>query len=201
MLNSLLSGFAIGLSLIVAIGAQNAFVLKQGLKQHYVFWICVICALSDSILILLGVAGFAQVIEHYPHVVVISKYLGALFLLIYGAQHFYSAYRIQQAISLNTDSPSSLQRIILLCLAFTWLNPHVYLDTVVLMGSIATQYALYKWWFALGAVISSWFFFFSLGYGAKLLLPWFQNPKAWKVLDVIIGMIMWGIALSLVLNL
>ncbi len=200
MLNSLLSGFAIGLSLIVAIGAQNAFVLKQGLKQHYILWICVICALSDSILILLGVAGFAQVIENYPHIIAISKYLGALFLLTYGAQHFYSAYQTQQAISLNTDSPSSLQHIILLCLAFTWLNPHVYLDTVILMGSISTQYALYKWWFALGAVISSWLFFFSLGYGAKLLLPWFQSPKAWKVLDMLIGMMMWGIALSLLFN-
>lgn len=200
MLNSLLSGFAIGLSLIVAIGAQNAFVLKQGLKQQHVLWICIICAFSDSILILLGVAGFAQVIEHYPHVVIVSKYLGALFLLSYGGQHFYSAYKKEQTISLDTDSPSNLQRMILLCLAFTWLNPHVYLDTVVLMGSISTQYALYKWWFALGAVISSWLFFFSLGYGAKLLLPWFQNPKAWKVLDILIGMIMWGIALSLLFN-
>lgn len=200
MLSSLFSGFAVGLSLIVAIGAQNAFVLKQGLKQQYVFWICVICALSDSILILMGVAGFAQVIAHYPHMVMISKYLGALFLLVYGAQHFYSAYRTQQTISLDTDSPSSLKRMLMLCLAFTWLNPHVYLDTVILMGSISTQYTLYKWWFALGAVISSWFFFFSLGYGSKFLLPWFQNPKAWKVLDVLIAMIMWGIAFSLLFN-
>ena len=120
--------------------------------------------------------------------------------MIYGAKHFYSAYRTEQAISLDADSPSNLQRIVLLCLAFTWLNPHVYLDTVVLMGSISTQYAPYKWWFALGAVISSWLFFFSLGYGAKFLLPWFQNPKAWRVLDILIGMMMWGIALSLVLN-
>ena len=200
MLSSLFSGFAVGLSLIVAIGAQNAFVLKQGLKQQYVFWICVICALSDSILILMGVAGFAQVIAHYPHVVMISKYLGALFLLVYGAQHFYNAYRTQQTLSLDTDSPPSLKRMLMLCLAFTWLNPHVYLDTVILMGSISTQYTLYKWWFALGAVISSWFFFFSLGYGSKFLLAWFQNPKAWKVLDVIIGVIMWGIALSLLFN-
>lgn len=200
MLNSLSSGFAIGLSLIVAIGAQNAFVLKQGLKQHYVFWICVICALSDSILILMGIAGFARVIEYYPHVIVVSKYLGALFLLIYGAKHFYSAYRTEQAFTPDADSPSSLQNIVLMCLAFTWLNPHVYLDTVVLMGAISTQYALYKWCFALGAVISSWLFFFSLGYGAKLLLPCFQNASAWKLLDLLIGMIMWGIALSLLLN-
>ena len=200
MLSSLFSGFAVGLSLIVAIGAQNAFVLKQGLKQQYVFWICVICALSDSILILMGVAGFAQVIAHYPHVVMISKYLGVLFLLVYGAQHFYNAYRTQQTISLDTDSPPSLKRMLMLCLAFTWLNPHVYLDTVILMGSISTQYTLYKWWFALGAAISSWLFFFSLGYGSKFLLAWFQNLKAWKVLDVVIGVIMWGIALSLLFN-
>ena len=160
MLSSLFSGFAVGLSLIVAIGAQNAFVLKQGLKQQYVFWICVICALSDSILILMGVAGFAQVIAHYPHVVMISKYLGVLFLLVYGAQHFYSAYRTQQTLSLDTDSPPSLKRMLMLCLAFTWLNPHVYLDTVILIGSISTQYRLGKEWFTLGAVLASWFFFF-----------------------------------------
>lgn len=200
MLSSFINGFAIGLSLIVAIGAQNAFVLKQGLRQHYIFWICVICALSDSLLIIMGVAGFAQIIEHSPDVVYVSKFLGALFLIIYGAQHFYSALRSQLKIELNPDSPVSLQRIILLCLAFTWLNPHVYLDTVVLMGSISTQYALHKWWFALGAVVSSWLFFFSLGYGAKFLLPWFQSPKAWKILDLIIGLIMWGIAFSLLIN-
>lgn len=200
MWSSFISGFAIGLSLIVAIGAQNAFVLKQGLKQHYIFWICLICALSDSILIIMGVAGFTQIIEHYPNVVSVSKFLGALFLMIYGSQHFYSALRSQQSIELNPDSPVSLQRIILLCLAFTWLNPHVYLDTVVLMGSISTQYTLYKWWFATGAVISSWLFFFSLGYGAKFLLPCFQSPKAWKILDIIIGIIMWCIAFSLLLN-
>lgn len=196
--HAMLSGFAVGLSLIVAIGAQNAFVLKQGLKQRYVFWICLVCALSDSLLILLGVAGFAEVVERYPNLVHMSKLFGAVFLLTYGARHFYSAYKIQQSLLPTEHAPESFVQIILLCLAFTWLNPHVYLDTVILVGSISTQYSDHQWWFAFGAVCSSWLFFFSLGYGAKLLLPWFQKPISWKILDVLIGLMMWGIALSLI---
>ncbi len=198
--HAVMSGFLIGLSLIVAIGAQNAFILKQGLKQHYVFLICTICAFSDSLLIILGVAGFAQVIQHYPQVVEVSKYFGALFLIIYGAQHFYSAFKHQKSLSLTEAHPDHLLKVIALCLAFTWLNPHVYLDTVVLVGSISTQYDVNKWWFAFGAVCSSWLFFFSLGYATKFLIPFFQKAKAWKILDTVIGIIMWSIAISLLLS-
>lgn len=197
---AVISGFLIGLSLIIAIGAQNAFILKQGLKQHYVFLICTICAFSDSLLILLGVAGFAQVIQNYPQVIEFSKYFGALFLMVYGAQHFYSAVKHQKSLSLKEAHPDRLLKVIALCLAFTWLNPHVYLDTVVLVGSISTQYDAYKWWFAFGAVCSSWLFFFSLGYATKFLIPFFQNAKAWKILDSVIGIIMWSIAISLLLS-
>lgn len=197
---AIFSGFLVGLGLIVAIGAQNAFVLKQGLKQQYVFWICLVCALSDSLLILLGVAGFAQVIQHFPKLVDISKYLGALFLLIYGAKHFYSAYAVTQSLVPAEHTPKNFLQIIGVCLAFTWLNPHVYLDTVVLVGSVSTQYGLYKWYFAFGAVCSSWLFFYALGYGAKFLLPRFQKPLSWKILDMVIGVMMWGIALSLLLS-
>ena len=199
-LHAVMSGFLIGLSLIVAIGAQNAFILKQGLKKHYVFLICTICAFSDSLLIILGVAGFAQVVQHYPQVVEVSKYFGALFLMIYGAQHFYSAFKHQKSLSLTEAHPDHLLKVIALCLAFTWLNPHVYLDTVVLVGSISTQYDVNKWWFAFGAVCSSWLFFFSLGYATKFLIPFFQNEKAWKILDTLIGIIMWSIAISLLLS-
>lgn len=199
-LEAILTGFMVGLSLIVAIGAQNAFVLKQGLKQQYVFWICLVCAFSDSLLILLGVAGFAQVVEHYPNLVQISKYLGALFLLAYGAQHFYSAFKLTQSLLPTEQSPQSFMQVILLCLALTWLNPHVYLDTVVLVGSVSTQYSLYQWWFASGAVCASWLFFFSLGYGAKFLLPYFSKPISWKILDFFIGVVMWIIAFSLMYN-
>lgn len=199
-LNAIVSGFAVGLGLIIAIGAQNAFVLKQGLKQQYVFWICLVCAFSDSLLILLGVAGFAQVIAHFPKLVEVSKYLGALFLFIYGAKHFYSAYAVTQTLEPAEHTPQNFLQIILICLAFTWLNPHVYLDTVILVGSVSTQYDIYKWYFAFGAVCSSWLFFYSLGYCAKFLLPWFKKPLSWKVLDIVIAMMMWGIALSLVLS-
>lgn len=197
MLMNMLSGFAVGLSLIVAIGAQNAFVLKQGLKREHIFWVCVVCALSDSILILLGIFGFAQVIEHYPSIVMIAKYLGAAFLFFYGLQHAISALKAADALEPSDNSAEHLLQVVLVCLALTWLNPHVYLDTVVLIGSISTQYLTGKWWFALGAMLASWSFFFVLGYGAKVLLPWFKKPQAWQVLDALIALTMWGIALSL----
>lgn len=199
-LHAWVSGFVIGLGLIVAIGAQNAFVLKQGLKQQAIFWVCLVCAVSDSLLIMLGVAGFAEVVQHHPEILQLSKYLGAVFLWIYGAKHFYSAYHMSQVMQPSEQNTASFLHIILVCLAFTWLNPHVYLDTVILVGSISTQYSGGQWYFAMGAVVASWLFFFSLGYGAKFLLPWFQKPIAWKVLDVIIGLMMWGIAFSLCMS-
>lgn len=200
MLTYVASGFAVGMSLIVSIGAQNAFVLKQGLKQQHVFWICVTCALSDTILILLGIFGFARVIEHYPNALMFSKYLGAGFLFYYGLQHAISAFKSTAILAPSEQFTEHFLRVLMICLAFTWLNPHVYLDTVILMGSISTQYSLGKWWFALGAVCASWLFFFSLGYGAKLLIPWFQHPRAWKVLDALIACTMWIIAGSLILS-
>lgn len=200
MLTYVASGFAVGMSLIVSIGAQNAFVLKQGLKQQHVFWICVTCALSDTILILLGIFGFARVIEHYPNALMFSKYLGAGFLFYYGLQHAISAFKSTAILAPSEQFTEHFLRVLMICLAFTWLNLHVYLDTVILMGSISTQYSLGKWWFALGAVCASWLFFFSLGYGAKLLIPWFQHPRAWKVLDALIACTMWIIAGSLILS-
>ncbi|MGE8539458.1 MAG: LysE/ArgO family amino acid transporter [Acinetobacter sp.] len=200
MLSYVASGFAVGMSLIVSIGAQNAFVLKQGLKQQHVFWICVTCALSDTILILLGIFGFARVIEHYPNALMFSKYLGAGFLFYYGLQHAISAFKSTAILAPSEQFTEHFLRVLMICLAFTWLNPHVYLDTVILMGSISTQYSLGKWWFALGAVCASWLFFFSLGYGAKLLIPWFQHPRAWKVLDALIACTMWIVAGSLILS-
>ena len=197
MLNIYLQGLAIGLSLCVAIGAQNAFVLKQGLKQQYVFWICLVCAISDSILITLGVTGFSSVVKSHPQIIDLAKYFGILFLIFYGAQHFSQAFKGQSSLNLAEPSENSLWKIILICLAFTWLNPHVYLDTVVLIGAISTQYESTKLYFALGAISASWLFFYALGYGARFLLPVFQNAKAWQVLDVVIAFVMWGIAFSI----
>ena len=200
MLHSYLQGFAIGLSLIVAIGAQNAFVLKQGLKKQAVFWVCFVCALSDSILVVLGITGFATVIQLYPELVGFAKWAGAVFLLWYGLQHAIQAFKSNQSLHAGLQNEIQLSKIIIVCLALTWLNPHVYLDTVVLIGSISTQFEQTKLYFALGVITASWFFFFSLGYGARVLIPVFANPKAWKVLDVVIALIMWSIAISLMMT-
>lgn len=200
MLHSYLQGFAIGLSLIVAIGAQNAFVLKQGLKKQAVFWVCFVCALSDSILVVLGITGFATVIQLYPELVGFAKWAGAVFLLWYGLQHAIQAFKSNQSLHAGSQNEIKLSKIIIVCLALTWLNPHVYLDTVVLIGSISTQFEQTKLYFALGVITASWFFFFSLGYGARVLIPVFANPQAWKVLDVVIALIMWSIAISLIMT-
>ena len=200
MLHTYLQGFAIGLSLIVAIGAQNAFVLKQGLKKQAVFWVCFVCALSDSILVVLGITGFATMIQVYPDVVGFAKWAGAVFLLWYGLQHAIQAFQSNQSLHAGSQNEIQLSKIIMVCLALTWLNPHVYLDTVVLIGSISTQFEQTKLYFALGVITASWLFFFSLGYGARVLIPVFANPKAWKVLDVVIALIMWSIAISLMMS-
>lgn len=200
MLHTYLQGFAIGLSLIVAIGAQNAFVLKQGLKKQAVFWVCFVCALSDSILVVLGITGFATVIQLYPELVGFAKWAGAVFLLWYGLQHAIQAFKSNQSLHAGSQNDMQLSKIIMVCLALTWLNPHVYLDTVVLIGSISTQFEQTKLYFTLGVITASWLFFFSLGYGARVLIPVFANPKAWKVLDVVIALIMWSIAISLIMT-
>ena len=199
MLQSYMQGFAIGMSLIMAIGAQNAFVLKQGLKKQHVFLVCVVCAASDSILILLGVLGFSKVIQTHPEFVDWAKYFGATFLLVYGAQHFLQAFRASTGLKPSEKNESKLMKMLLICLALTWLNPHVYLDTVVLIGSISTKFETTALYFAIGAVTASWLFFFSLGFGARFLLPVFQNQRAWQILDFIIALVMWGIAISLLL--
>lgn len=192
-------GLGIGFSLILAIGAQNAFVLKQGLKQQHVFWVCLICALSDSILIYLGVMGFSKIVIDFPLIVSIAKYFGAAFLFLYGLRNFYSAINNNSALNPSEIEKDSLLKIIGMCLAFTWLNPHVYLDTVILVGSISVQFADHLYWFAAGTIFSSWIFFFALGYGARVLLPWFKKASSWRILDVLVGLMMWAIATKLLI--
>jgi L-lysine exporter family protein LysE/ArgO len=199
MLNTYMQGLALGLSLIVAIGAQNAFVLQQGLKRQHVFWVCLICAMSDALLIFLGVAGFSAVIMHYPQIIQYAKWGGAAFLFYYGCLHAVQAYQNQSAMLLGSGHEQKLLPVMLTCLAFTWLNPHVYLDTVILLGSLSAQFQQ-PLYFALGAMSASWLFFFTLGYGARLLLPIFKNPNAWRILDLLIACVMWGIALSLLMR-
>lgn len=192
-------GLGIGFSLILAIGAQNAFVLKQGLKQQYVFWVCFICALSDSILIYFGVTGFSKVIANFPLLLTVSKYFGAAFLFFYGLRNFYSAIKNSSSLNPSNIEKDSLLKIIGICLAFTWLNPHVYLDAIILIGSISVQFSDQLYQFAAGTILASWIFFFSVGYGAKMLLPLFKRATSWKILDVLIGITMWTIATMLII--
>jgi L-lysine exporter family protein LysE/ArgO len=194
----MLAGFSLGISLIFAIGAQNAFVLKQGLKRQHVFVVCLICALSDALLISAGVAGFGAIVKQFPLIEQVSRYAGAVFLLIYSILSFKSAFTTEHSMQTDGKEVGSALTAVLTCLAFTWLNPHVYLDTVVLLGSISTQYEGQQLSFALGAVIGSFIFFFSLGYGARLLIPIFKNPNAWKILECLIGLVMLALAISLV---
>jgi L-lysine exporter family protein LysE/ArgO len=197
-MQALLFGFSLGFSLILAIGAQNAFVLKQGLRDEHVLLVCFICALSDALLILIGVSGFHVLVASFPALVDIARLGGATFLFIYGLISFYNAFRVQEGLQPSEIKSNSAWQSALTCLAFTWLNPHVYLDTVVLLGSVSTQFSEQLGWFAAGAMSSSFVFFFALGYGARLLRPVFAKARAWRILDFLIGCIMWAIALRLV---
>lgn len=200
MSTAFIPGFLLGFSLILAIGAQNAFVLRQGLRKEHVFWVCLICALSDAALIAAGVAGFGVLITAAPWLAPVMRFGGAVFLLAYGLRSLWSAWRQKGTLNPSDDVRKPLGATIATCLAFTWLNPHVYLDTVMLLGSIGAQYADRRAIFAAGAITSSFLFFFSLGYGARLLRPLFANPKAWRVLDGLIGLTMLALAAKLVLE-
>lgn len=192
------AGFSLGLSLILAIGSQNAFVLKQGLKNQHVLAICAVCAISDALLISFGVTGFGAIVKQFPQIEQFARYGGAIFLGVYSFLSFRSAFTENHALEASAETKYSLTKAIAMCLAFTWLNPHVYLDTVVLLGSISTQYQPNQMLFGAGAVTASFVFFFSLGYGARFLAPMFKNPRAWKVLEFIVGVIMASIAISLI---
>lgn len=195
----LLAGFMLGLSLILVIGAQNAFVLRLGLRGEHVLPVVLTCALSDAVLILVGVTGFSQVSAVMPWAEPVMRYAGAAFLLVYGARSFRSAFSAEASLQVAGAPTVTLQGALLTCLALTWLNPHVYLDTVVLIGSISTQFDEGRGLFATGAMLASFTFFFSLGYGARLLRPFFARPGTWRVLDGGIGIVMWGTAARVML--
>lgn len=191
-----LAGFLLSLSLILAIGAQNAFVLRQGLRQAHVFAVCLFCGLSDAVLITAGVAGFGALAEAVPWLETAMRLGGAAFLIWYGWLNACSAWQGGAALVAGGPMETSLVRTLLTLAAITWLNPHVYLDTVVLIGSISAQYDD-RLAFGIGAVTASFVFFFALGYGARLLAPLFRRPRAWQGLDALIAVIMWTIAFSL----
>ncbi len=197
MLDSGVTGLLTGLSLIIAIGAQNAFVLRQGLAREHVAAVVAICAVSDVALILAGVAGIGTVIRQAGWVIDVVRWLGVAFLTWYGVSSLLRARRTS-GLAAAAPEPMSLRSAVLRVTALTWLNPHVYLDTVLLVGSIAnTHGSSGRWWFATGASAASLLWFSGLGFGARLASPLLARPRAWQVLDVLIGLTMLGIALLL----
>jgi len=200
MLTTYFTGMSVGLGLIVAIGAQNAFVLRQGLLREHVFAVCLFCAASDALLIAAGVAGFGTLMEAAPWLGTALRWGGVAFLLWYGWRSFRSAWRGGTGLAAAEGGAAPLGRVLATLAAITWLNPHVWLDTVVFLGTISTRYPGQGLAFAAGAMTGSFLFFFGLGYGARLLAPLFARPRAWQVLDVLIGGTMWSIALSLALG-
>ena len=197
MLTATVTGLLTGLSLIIAIGAQNAFVLRQGLARDRVGLVVAICALSDVVLICAGVAGIGTLVENAGWALDVVLWLGIAFLTAYGLMTLWRA-RTPQSLRAEEAAVSSLTGVAGKAVALTWLNPHVYLDTVLLLGSLAASHGSSgRWWFAVGACVGSLVWFVGLGYGARLLSPYLARPRAWQVLDVLIGLTMLGIAVSL----
>jgi L-lysine exporter family protein LysE/ArgO len=195
----LLAGFATSLSLIVAIGAQNAFVLRQGLRREHILPVDLTCAISDALLISGGIAGLGALIESSPTALNIAKYGGAAFLFTYAVIAARRAFH-PEALSPADHAPAALRSVVLTCLGFTYLNPHVYLDTVVLLGSLANQRGTDgRWLYGLGAVAASFGWFFALGFLARKLGPIFARPRAWQFLDGGIALVMATLATWMVI--
>ncbi len=192
------TGATLGLTLIVAIGAQNAFVLRQGLRREHVGAIVAFCALADALLMLAGVAGLAQVLGKRPLLAFWLTVGGASFLLLYGLRALWRAARPGTLQAAQGQASITLAQALAQTAAFTLLNPHVYLDTVLLVGSVGAQMGDARWWFAGGAALSSVLWFTALGYGARWLAPVFARPRAWQVLDGLIGIVMLVLAAMLV---
>jgi len=191
------AGLGLGMSLIVAIGAQNAFVLRQGLRVEHVTAVVAVCLVSDVVLILAGVGGAGAVITRVPSLVQAVCFAGAAFLLGYGLMAARRVLRPAALLPGSAGARTGLAVTVTTCLALTWLNPHVYLDTVVLLGSLASTYDDRRWWFAAGAAVGSAVWFIGLGFGARLLRPVFARPTAWRVLDAVIAVVMISLAASL----
>ncbi len=198
-MGALLAGFFTGLSLIIAIGAQNAYVLRMGLARQHVALIVAICAISDIVLILLGVAGIGSVIRSAPGALQVLRWVGVAYLSLFALRSFWRALHLE-VLRPSEEKKGSTKVVISTTLAFTFLNPHVYLDTVLLLGSIGNQYGHGRWLFALGASMSSIAWFCGLGYGARVSSRLMSRPSTWRALECSIGVIMLLIALKLTLN-
>ena len=191
-----LTGFLTGLSLIVAIGAQNAFVLRQGLLKKHVLVIVLICAVSDATLITLGVLGLGALISALPWLLEVIRWVGVAFLFWYGSTSLKRFMKNESLKAAETGS-GALKQTVLTTLALTFLNPHVYLDTVIFIGGIANQFGDQKWFFVIGAVTASFIWFFSLGFGASKASVLMSKPAFWKVLDIFIAAVMFSLAITL----
>ncbi|GAB3792963.1 LysE/ArgO family amino acid transporter [Nocardioides ungokensis] len=197
MLDASLTGLVTGLSLIVAIGAQNAYVLRQGLARDHVGAVVLVCTLSDVVLIVAGVAGIGTVVENAPWALTVVRWLGVAFLGWYGVSSLLRARRTE-SLRVAAGGPTSSRAVVGRAVALTWLNPHVYLDTVLLLGTVANhQGSTGRWWFALGACLGSALWFTGLGYGARSASRVLATPRAWQVLDVLIGVVMLAVAVRL----
>jgi len=196
---SFVPGFLTMASLIVAIGAQNAYVLRTGLARHHVALVVTVCALSDAVLVLAGVLGVGGLVTAHPGLLTVVRWVGAAYLIGFGVLSLRNA-RYPKALG-AADTVPSRNGVLATVLALTWLNPHVYLDTVLLVGSLANQHGQDgRWWFAGGAAAASLAWFTALGYGARLLAPLFARPATWRVLDVAIALVMFAIAATLLLG-
>lgn len=197
---TLATGLGAGLALIIAIGAQNAFVLRQGIRGEHVGLVVLVCMLSDVVLIGAGIFGIGTVIAAVPAVVVVIRLGGAAFLIVYAGLAAKRAFR--PGVLTTGDRQGSLSRkaVLVTALTLTWLNPHVYLDTVLLLGTLANQHGELRWWFGAGAAVGSIIWFSALGYGAKLLRPIFAKPGAWRVLDGLIAAIMLFLGVKMALG-
>ena len=192
-----LAGFLTGLSLIVAIGAQNAYVLRLGLARNHVGVAVVICAGADALLIAIGVGGLGAIVQTHGDVLTAIALLGGAYLLWFAFRSFRSALHPDVLLP-SQQEPQAVAAVALAVLGLTFLNPHVYLDTILLVGTIGASFGADRWWFALGAAIASVVWFIGLGFGARLLSPLMARPVTWRVLDAAIGVVMLTIAIVLV---
>ncbi|MEY4436702.1 MAG: hypothetical protein RL100_166 [Actinomycetota bacterium] len=190
---AIFSGFFTAISLIAAIGAQNAYVIRQSLTRKHVLLVVVICALADAVLIIAGIAGLGALITSAPMLMEFIRWFGVAYLAWFGIKSVRSAFK-KQSLDAGAAQSASRKQVVLSILGFTFLNPHVYLDTVILLGSIANQFQSDRWWFGIGAMLSSVVWFFSIGYGAKAAAKYMAKPIFWKILDLIIAAVMFGIA-------
>ena len=189
-------GLLAGLSLIIAIGAQNAFVIRQGLTKKHVLLVVAICALSDAVLIFLGIGGLGAIIQGLPWLLEVIRWFGVVYLAWFGIKSLRSAFK-NQSLDASGVQSGTASKVVLTVLGFTWLNPHVYLDTVILLGSIGNQFGDGKWIFATGASVASVLWFSAIGFGAKAASSVMRKPSFWKILDIVIAAVMFSIAIML----